>query len=152
MLFGGRLVGAQDPLGSGEQLLRGERVVADTLRVDLIVVLVHRDVESADEPGVMHVELHLPEVAGLRRGDAGPDQILEALVVVGLALQDVPGLRRLGHAQHAAIKVPAQVAAEVPDRELPAGDRVDRLDEDAGRAQVVDEPILLEVAGLEHAS
>ncbi len=55
----------------------------------------------------MHVDLHLVVVHGLVTLHTQPLQGCEGLVIVGLALQQVVGLGRLGNARHLAVRVAA---------------------------------------------
>ena len=141
--------GADDAGGLGEQPLGRVGVGADALDMQVVGVLADREVHRAGQPGQVHVDLHLRPVLRLGFGDALGDKLAEALQRVGLELQHVPGLRRLEEPERHAVERAAEVAAVRLDAPLPPGLGIDLEHRRADAAQVLHDPRLLELPGLE---
>jgi len=84
------------------------------LLIELVGVLVDREVKGAIQPRQMHVALHLRPMLRLGLGDAVTLEREEGFLAMGFEFADMPGARRFGqpyrHSIHAAAKMPARIA------------------------------------------
>ena len=86
--------GKDDALGLVEQFLREGGVELNALDMQIVGILVHRQVHRAGDAGENHVDLHLGEVLRLADLDLLGHQVPEALIRVRLELEHMPGLGR----------------------------------------------------------
>ena len=107
-------VRGDDTLRLGHDAQGGLGVVMQAFLIELIGVLVDREVKGAIQPRKVHLALHLRPMLRLGFGDAVTLEREEGFLAMGLEFADMPGAGRFGqpdrHRIHAAAEMPACIA------------------------------------------
>ncbi len=146
-----RLGAGDDPFGLGDKARSRLHVARDALGIQLVRVLVDREVEGAVEAREVHVGLHLCSVLWLAGLDPLGLQFGEGLGGMRLEFAGVPGGGGFGQADGHGVHAAAEVAGGIAQGPLPAGLRVEVEHCDADAPQIGDEAGLCQIAGVEEA-